>query len=105
MKARKSPGSEYPGLLEELELSLDDFAALDAAGADAHSLGAALDLGFHRAQVDAPPPASNVMRVRYVVSELRAFAADLTDLSHNQTPNPEMFVQTRPVEFSKNVTT
>jgi hypothetical protein len=98
-KTRKSPGSENPGFAEELELSLGDFAALDAAGADAHSPGAAFYLGFHGAKIDAPAPASNVVRMRDVVSELRAFAADLTDLSHGKTPNPEMFVQPRPVEF------
>src|SRR5271165_1422838 len=104
-ETRKGPGSEHPGLLEDLELGLDDFAALDAAGADAHSLGTAFHLGFHRAKVDAPTPASDVMRVRDVVSELRAFAADLTDLSHDKTPNPEMFVLPRPVRILPDETT
>jgi hypothetical protein len=34
------------------------------------------------------------VRVRNVVAELRAFAADFTDLCHDRTPNPELFVRT-----------
>jgi hypothetical protein len=39
------------------------------------------------------------MRMRDVISELRAFAADLTDMSHDKTPKPELFVLTRPVKI------
>jgi hypothetical protein len=98
---KKNPGHHGPGLLYDLSsLGFDDLAALDAAGADAQFLRAALNLGLHRAKIDAPAPPRHIVRMRDIVSELRAFAADLTDLSHDKTPNPELFVQTRPVEFS-----
>ena len=70
-------------LVNQRRLGLDDLAGFDAAGADAELLGAAIDLGFHRAKVDAPTTASDIMRMRDVVSELRTLAADLTNLSHD----------------------
>jgi len=67
-------------------LRLDDLAGLDAAGADADALSAALDFGLHRTEVNVPAPAADVVRVRDIVSELRTFAADLANLCHDVTP-------------------
>ena len=76
------------GLLRDLRgLGLNDFAALDAAGADTQLLRHAIHFGFHGAKVNVPAPTCNVVRVRDVVSELRTLAADLTNLSHDKTPN------------------
>ena len=55
---------------------LDDFAGFDTAGADADALRSAIDNGFHGLQVDVPAAARGVVRVRNVVAELRAFAAN-----------------------------
>jgi hypothetical protein len=65
------------------ELCLFDLAALDAAGADAQALGSAIDLCLHRAEIDVPAPLGDVVRVRDVITELRAFAADIANLSHD----------------------
>jgi hypothetical protein len=64
-------------------LRFDDFAALEAAGADANTLANALHLGVNRAQIDVPAPLANVVRVTDVISELRPFAADFTYLCHD----------------------
>src|SRR5450759_1472983 len=63
-------------------LRLGYFAAAQAAGADPHTLVAGLGLGAHRAQIDVPAPPGDVMGVTDVVAELRAFAADFTNLCH-----------------------
>ena len=85
----EKPGSATaPGSILLLELSLDDLAALDAAGAHADLLVAAvIELGLHRAQIDVPAPAGDVVRVRDVVAELRTLAADFTNLSHDKLQN------------------
>ena len=64
------------------DLRLDDLAAAQAVGADAHALVAVRSLGVHRAQIDVPAPLSNVMRVTDVVSRTRPFAANFTNLCH-----------------------
>src|ERR1700675_2420867 len=66
--------------LREFALALDDFAGLDAAGADAHALAGAVHLGLYRLQIDIPAAAGGVVGVRDVVAELRAFAAKITFL-------------------------
>src|SRR5580700_10674207 len=70
-----------------LRLRLGDLAALDAAGADADALGCAVDQGLDSLQIDVPAAARNVVRVRDVVTELRAFAANIAYLCHDFTPN------------------
>jgi hypothetical protein len=65
-------------------LAFYDFAGLDAAGADAHALAAAIDLGLDGLQVDVPATAGGVVGVRDVVAELRAFAAEITFLCHDE---------------------
>jgi hypothetical protein len=62
---------------------LDDFAAAQAGGADAHALGSALHFGANRAQVDVPAPTRHVVGVADGISELRPSAADITDLCHD----------------------
>ena len=52
-----------------MHLCLDDLACLDAAGADANPLGATLDLGLDRTQVDVPTAPGDVVGVRDIVSE------------------------------------
>lgn len=70
-------------VFKSLGLAFDDFAGLDAAGADAHALAHAIELGLHRLQVDVPAAAGRVVGVRDVVAELRAFAAKITFLCHD----------------------
>ena len=63
-------------------LGFGHFAAAQAAGADPHALVASLGLGMHRTQIDVPAPPGYIVRVTDVVTELRAFAADFTNLCH-----------------------
>ena len=65
-------------------LAFDDFAGLDAAGADAHALARAVDLGFDGLEVHVPTTTGGVVGVRDVVAELRAFAAKITFLCHDE---------------------
>jgi hypothetical protein len=69
-------------------LAFDDFSGLDAAGADAHALTSAVDLGLDRLQVHVPATPGGVVGVRDVVAELRAFAAKITFVCHDCS-NPE----------------
>jgi hypothetical protein len=64
-------------------LALNDLAGLDAAGADAHTLAATVDLGLDGLQVNVPATTGGVVGVRDVVAELRAFAAKITFLCHD----------------------
>jgi hypothetical protein len=64
-------------------LAFDDFAGLDAAGADANALASAGDLGFYGLEVDVPATPGGVVGVRDVVAELRAFAAKITFVCHD----------------------
>src|SRR5207245_10834184 len=63
-------------------LCLDDVAAAQAGGAYAQTLGGALHLGTDRTQVDVPAPLAHVVGVADGVTELRPFAADITNLCH-----------------------
>jgi hypothetical protein len=71
------------------KLAFDDLAGLDAAGADADTLAATVDLGFDGLEVDVPASAGGVVGVRDVVAELRAFAAEITFVCHDFAPNAE----------------
>jgi hypothetical protein len=64
-------------------LTFDDFAGLDAAGADANALASAVDFGFDGLEVDVPAATGGVVGVRDVVTELRAFAAEITFVCHD----------------------
>jgi hypothetical protein len=72
-----------PVLLSFVKLAFDDFAGLDAAGADADALAAAISLGFDWLEVYVPATPGGVVGVRDIVAELRAFAAKITFLCHN----------------------
>jgi hypothetical protein len=85
---RKSPSRLIRGwgglFLEEVVwLAFDDFAGLDAAGADAHALASTVDLGFDGLEVHVPATTGRVVGVRDIVAELRPFAAKITFLCHD----------------------
>jgi hypothetical protein len=65
-------------------LSLYDFAAAKAGGADANVLGSGADFGVDRAQVDVPAPLGHVVGVTDGVAELRPLAADITNSCHDR---------------------
>ena len=62
---------------------LCDFARLDAAGANLHAFDAALRL-LHAdgLQIGIKATASAVVRVRYIIAELRALAANFASFCH-----------------------
>lgn len=60
----------------------NNLAGLQAGGADAHALVGAVHPGAHRTQVHVPAAAAHVVGVADLVSKLRAFAADITNLCH-----------------------
>jgi len=62
---------------------LGDFAALDAIGADADALGGSVDQGVYGLQVWVPATPGDVVSVRDVIAELRAFAAYVAYLCHD----------------------
>ena len=72
-----------PFFLSFVKLAFDDFAGLDAAGADADALASAVDLGLDGLEVHVPAAAGGVVGVRDVVAELRAFAAKITFVCHD----------------------
>jgi hypothetical protein len=89
-KNRKSPshgqrgwGNYFPRVGS---LAFDDFAGLDAAGADAHTLAYTVHLGLDGLQIDVPAAPSGVVGVRDVVTELRAFAAKIAFCCHGDSP-------------------
>ena len=65
------------------DLAFDDFTGLDAAGADAHALAAAIDLCLDGLKVYVPATPGGVVGVRDIVAKLRAFAAKITFLCHD----------------------
>ena len=64
-------------------LGLDHFAAAQAGSAHAHTLVTSLGFGLYRAQIHVPASAGHVVRVADGVSELRPFAANITNLCHD----------------------
>ncbi len=72
-------------------LRLDDFAAAQAGGADAHAPVARGGFGADRTQVDVPAPLGHVMRVADFVAGTRLLAANFTHLCHYLTPNYEFW--------------
>jgi hypothetical protein len=67
------------------QLSFDDFAAAQAASADAHALPLSVYLGMNRTQIDVPAPLRDVVRVADMVSRLRLLPADFTFLCHDRS--------------------
>ena len=68
-------------------LAFDDFAGLDAAGADANALTCAINLRLDGLQVDVPATPGRVVCVGDVITELRAFAAEITFSCHDDCSN------------------
>ena len=67
--------------------SLCDFAGFDTGRTDLHPAGAALwQLNAYRLQIWIKPAWSPVIRVRYVISELGAFAANFATFRHYFAP-------------------
>jgi hypothetical protein len=73
-------------VFEGFWLAFDDLAGLDAACADAHALTDAVHLGLYRLKVYVPATPGGVMGVGDVITELRAFAAEITFSCHKKTP-------------------
>ena len=71
-------------------LRLCDFAALDAVGADADALGCSVNQGVNGLEVGVPATPGDVVSVRDVIAELRAFAAYVAYLCHDA--NSKVFV-------------
>jgi hypothetical protein len=65
-------------------LGLGDFAALDAVGADAEALAGTVDEGVDGLEIGIPATPGYVVRVRDVVAEARAFAANVANLCHDE---------------------
>ena len=88
--AGKAPAGYYAAgaifLRGWLGLAFDDFAGLNAAGADADALASAGDLSFDGLEIDVPAAAGGVVGVRDIVAELRAFAAEITFVGHDFAP-------------------
>jgi hypothetical protein len=53
-----------------------------AGGADANPLVASADFRVNGTKVHVPAPASHIVSVTHLVSELRTLAADITNLCH-----------------------
>ena len=62
----------------------NDLAGLNAAGAYAQALVAGLGNGAYRAQVHIPAATAHVVSVADLISKLRTFAADFTNLCHDR---------------------
>lgn len=78
---------------------LNHFAGLEAAGANTDALVGAIYARAHGAQVHIPAPAAHVVRVADLVSKLRAFAADITNLCH--VGNSRISHSEKAVSFSR----
>ena len=70
-----------------MPLRLGYLAGLDAGGADADALGCAVNQGLDSLEIDVPAAPRDVVRVGDVITELRAFAANVAYLCHDFAPN------------------
>src|SRR5437867_1381921 len=66
---------------------LRDFARLQTARADAHAFRAAADQRAHGHEIREPAATRQLVSVTYRVADRRAFAADITPLSHDHSSN------------------
>jgi hypothetical protein len=60
-----------------------NLSALDAVSANANPLRGAVYQRLYGLQIGIPAPASDVMRVRNVIAELRTFTANVAYLCHD----------------------
>lgn len=65
-------------------LALHNFAGLDAARADAHTLAAAVHLSLDGLKIHVPASAGGVVGVGDIIAKLRAFAAKIAFLCHDE---------------------
>lgn len=65
-------------------LALNDFAGFDAARADANALAAAVHLSLDGLKIHVPAPTGGVVGVGDVIAKLRAFAAEIAFLCHDE---------------------
>jgi hypothetical protein len=65
-------------------LGFDDLACFNATRADANALVAAIDFSLDWAEIYVPTTLGHVVRMRDLVTELRAFAADFAYLCHDK---------------------
>jgi len=89
-QTRKAPAAKLPAgascSVKKLCLAFDDLARLNASAAYADALACARDRCLHRVKVHVPAAPGGVVGVGDVVSELRAFAAEITFGCHDETP-------------------
>ena len=76
------------------QLRLDYLTRFNAPGADPNPFAAARDLSLNRTKIDIPAPLGNIVRMRDLVTELRTFAAEFANLSHNKLQIPKLFAET-----------
>jgi hypothetical protein len=76
-------------------LRLDDLTGFDASSADANALVAAINFSLDRAKIYVPATLGHVVRMRDLVTELRAFAADFTYLCHDKLQIAKLFRRKR----------
>jgi len=75
--------------IASLEYLMDDsggllhFAGLEAARANAHPPGRAVDLGPHALQVRIEPAQSEVVRMADVMADARLLSANVTNSTHD----------------------
>ncbi len=74
---------------DNLSVSLDNFAALQAGRANANTLAGTLNYGAHLAQIYVPAPLGDIVGVADVIPELRPFAAHFTYACHKTNSNSE----------------
>jgi hypothetical protein len=67
---------------------LHDFTGFDTSGTDADPLISAIHFSLNRTKVDVPAALGDIMRVRDLITELRALAADFANLSHDKLQIP-----------------
>ena len=79
---KKEDGERREGKAKLRLPRLYDFATLDAAGTNAHSLGRAFNKGAHALEVHIPAAIRNVVGVTHTMAKLRSTTAEFTGFCH-----------------------
>ena len=88
--ATKRRGAATPlAVLYRFSDDLDDLAGFQAARAHSHPLHLALHQPAQRHQIDQPAALRHVVRVADLVADGRTLPADITALSHAESPGYE----------------
>ena len=82
VEAKRPPQKEAFEFFRKLRFRY--FAGFKAGGAYAYTLIPAVYFGMDGPQVHVPAPTAYVMGVAYLVTKLRAFAADIAYLCHDK---------------------